>query len=125
MKNLAQVDLCDIDIALELQAAGVRFERLDYALSEVPYHLVGKLGKWTFIRSWYYWKATAPDGEGVPDDNAKAFNNHWRGQVRVAGFAGGTDVHNWLSSSGTIDSYHIDTQEGLNAFADLVRKLAK
>ena len=126
MKNLAHDETCDIDIRQELEAAGITVKTVERPRrSEVPYTLVGELGGWSFQRAWYYWIANAPEGKGIPENSAEELNRDWRKEVRVVGFAGGTDVQKWLSSHGTIDKYHIDTQEGLNAFADLVRLSAE
>ena len=129
MKNLTGTQECDIDIALELQGAGITFERVETpAHKEVPYHLIGKLIDWTFERAWTYWVVTIPEGKGIPENNAYEFNIEWSTEVRLNGLSGGTKtevITNWLSTEGTIDNYHINTQEGLNAFADLVRKLSK
>jgi hypothetical protein len=123
MKNLAGAMECDKDIRKELEEAGIEIEEADGVNSEVPYGLRGNLGYWTFTRAWYYWIAGTRAGKGIPKKHAESFNHRWRDEVRVAGFAGGTDVKSWLSPHGTIDSYHIDTQQGLNAFARLVREL--
>ncbi len=123
MKDLTKDQTCDIDIALELQEAGVKFERGEDARSEVPYHLVGKLGNWTFQRKWCYWVVTAPEGEGLPESQAEVLNRNLRKEVRVAGYSYVKDLVKWLSSRRTIDSYSIDTQKGLNTFAEIVRKL--
>lgn len=124
MINLAGVPECDAAICRELQAAGINIEEIEKKESEVPYLLIGKLGGWTFKRAWYYWMADAPIGEGIPEAAARRLNGEWFDEVRVFGYSGGARVKSWLSPRLTIDRYHIDTQEGLNAFASLVRKLA-
>jgi hypothetical protein len=120
MINLAGVETCDTDIRRELMGAGITAETVERVSSEVPYSLVGRLGDWTFERAWYYWMASTPEGMGVPEAEAEGLNQKWRREVRVAGFASGTEVGDWLSNQGTVDSYHIDTPEGLSAFARLL-----
>lgn len=125
MKNLAGVPECDVDIRQELEASGIEIVEVGRSPSEVPFSLAGKQGNWMFKRAWYYWIATASEGKGIPENEAEKLNAKWFSEVRVIGFMGGTQVKDWLSAQHTIDCYHIDTQKGLNAFADLVRTLAK
>ena len=125
MKNLAGVETCDADIRRELMGANIAVEAVEKTRSEVPYTLIGKLCGWTFKRAWYYWMASAPEGEGVHETDAESLNEQWHNEVRVAGFAGGTKVSDRLSSRKTIDSYHIDTPEGLNVLAKLIKKLSE
>lgn len=121
MKNLAGDKQCDQTIREELEAAAIPAKGVDPQRSEVPYTVIGNLEPWELKRAWYYWMASAPKGQGLSKEVAEAMNTIFRETVRVAGFAGGTDVKDWLSQQGTIDSYHIDTQEGLNAFAAVVK----
>jgi len=76
------------------------------------YHIRANAFGWVFMRAWYYWFAQGP---AIRESVARDFNEKWGEQVRVDGFAGGQNV------TGPVDSYHIDTVEGLMAFAELIR----
>ena len=78
------------------------------------YHLSATALGWTFSRAWYYWRADTVGG--IPLKEAKAFNEKWGRQVRADGHAGGKDalVH-------FVNSYHVDTLEGLKTLAALIR----
>ena len=117
MKNLAGDKACDTDILEELKEAGIPAIEEGARYFEVPYHYVGRLGNWTFRRAWYFWMVDAENGKGLSEEVAEELNLSHMREVRVAGFSGGALVEDWLSKQGTIDSYHIDTQAGLNAFA--------
>lgn len=121
MKNLAGDKQADQTIVEELKAAAIPIQGVGPQESEVPFTVIGNLEPWQFERAWYYWVAKASEGQGLPKEVAKALNVIFSETVRVQGYAGGTDVKTWLSPQGTIDSYHIDTQEGLNAFAAVVK----
>jgi hypothetical protein len=58
MQNLAGNNDADKFIKEELYLAGIPQVKIDLARSEVPYSIIGKLGKWTFRRAWYYWVAS-------------------------------------------------------------------
>ena len=67
MKNLAGNKNADETIREELYLANIPTVKVELSTSEVPYTLVGKVGKWTLTRAWYYWIATVDDGEtGMP-----------------------------------------------------------
>jgi hypothetical protein len=121
MKNLAGDSRADNTIRQELRRARIPMKDTPLGRTEVPFTVIGRLGAWTFKRAWYYWMAHAEYGKGLPEEKAEALNTRWREEVRVQGYAGGTDVAQWLTGAGTIDTYHIDTQEGLNAFAKAIR----
>lgn len=72
----------------------------------------------TFYRSDVYWVALAEDGRGIPEMTARVLNGRFFGTIRLGGMSGGYDVA-WHLRGGTVNSYHIDDQESLNAF-DLV-----
>jgi len=70
MKNLAGDKDADKQIREELYLAGIE---QDYEVSkgEVPFTVIGKIGKWKFTRAWYYWVAKVENREdGLPLDNA-------------------------------------------------------
>lgn len=182
MKNLAGVEDTDKHITQELEYAGIEITEGARSEGEVPYTLTGQLGSWRFYRAWYYWIASAPDGEGLPLDVATGLHNkeyHIKGErepdtygqaVRVVGHCGCPPPGEWVNhydaegrelvldldgkkerdwnyfvERGIIDPeehnlrfvkslesivvrseiglYHIDTQEGLNEFARVIKEL--
>ena len=77
-----------------------------------------RLYGWKFRRAWYYWAARAESVDyHVPEDLARRFNEEYKLQVRVEGFAGGQDVRN------PVGAYHIDTPSGLVALVGMLKKL--
>jgi hypothetical protein len=69
---------------------------------------------WTFYRAWYYWVCGTRHNP-ISEKAAKELNDAMGGQVRVNGFAGGTSV------DGVVDSYHVDTLDGLKALLEMIR----
>ena len=70
MKNLAGDNDADVFVKEELYLAGIPME-YEQSKGEVPYKTIGRLGKWTFRRAWYYWVATVEDlKDGLPLDIA-------------------------------------------------------
>jgi hypothetical protein len=123
MINLAGNKDCDEQVVKELNLASISIHRFYEPLNnEVPTRIMGYLGAWTFTRAWYYWVAEAPFAHGVPKHIAIEFNKKWFSDVRVDGFAGGKEVDTSQAYRPTVESYHIDTQEGLNAFADMIKQ---
>lgn len=86
---------------------------------EVPTAYLGEHCHWGFKRAWYYWIATGP---GVPPDKAEEFHKTWGKQVRVDGHCGCPSPLEWCHGF-AVGHYHIDTQEGLNAFAQLLKSI--
>jgi hypothetical protein len=127
MKNLAGDKDCDAEIITELGAAGIFLKQIERENREVPASVIGSFGCWEFRRAWYYWIATAPYGRGIPTHVARILNGIWEDVIRIGGFAGGVSVDepSFISAANTIDTYHIDSQEGLNAFAGLLRALTR
>ena len=82
------------------------------------YHVVAKGWGWTFHRAWYYWCAEADDGRAIPEKQAQDLNAAWSNEIRVRGYAGGTNVDR------PIDSYHVDTPAGLKTLVELLKELA-
>ncbi len=76
-----------------------------------------------FKRCWYYWEVNGR----IPYRAAMALwrNPVGRQYVRAAGVSGGDDPRNWMdhdSRGAYIETYHIDTQEGLSLFVATLRK---
>lgn len=129
MKNLAGETQADLHILKELGEAGIEIVEGPKSQGEVQYTLTGKLGDWNFDRAWYYWMACAQNGNGLPFAVATELHNKeysiegeqesrkYGKVIRVGGCAGAPEP------SGDISSYHIDSQEGLNALAGAIRDL--
>jgi hypothetical protein len=124
MKNLAGEETADVDIRKELQHAGITINEVPKGRTEVPYTLIGKLpckngGEFKFTRAWYYWVVSGP----VPLNVAKVLYSTAVGKrdVRVVGHCGCPPPEEWVEN-GFINSYHIDSQEGLDFFVKTLRK---
>ena len=129
MKNLAGNKDSTALASAELAVAGIPTMNA-HPYGEVGAAVQGILGPFTFRRAWVYWVA---EGE-MSEENARAINDApmptdehgtkysggrgtWGDVVRAEGFAGGQLV------TRPVDSWHIDSPEGLKFFADKVREL--
>ena len=124
MKNYAGVKDCDDALAKELEDAGIdvyRSEIFKNGKSEVNTSVIGTLDPsgWGFRRAWYYWVA---DGPGIPPEIAEELHKEWGKEVRVEGHCGCPSPLEWRKGF-AIGNYHIDTQEGLKALADVIKKI--
>ena len=138
MINLAGNKECDKIIKQELKQAGmVIFPHEEPLPYEVPSSLTGILIKdnrvvFKCIRAWYYWVIKGD----VPLEVAEILYSTPLGKkdVRVAGHCGCPPPKEWAfpkskrSDSGKIqaprfvDTYHIDSQEGLNFFVKTLKE---
>lgn len=123
MKNLAGDKNCDDTIKLELRRAGIPFVKDARHTGEVPYSVTGCLGKFTFVRAWYYWMVRG----NLPLEVAKELHENPVGKtdVRVVGHCGCPPPEEWatkLDGELFVTSYHIDSEEGLALFAETLRK---
>lgn len=86
MQNLAGNPEADEYIKRELTRCGITIVDNMKENSEVPYTVIGKLGKFEFRRAWYYWVV---DGR-VPIDIAMAlwYNPVGQTDIRVDGHCG-------------------------------------
>lgn len=121
----------DDAVKTELSLAGLSFAHLgeanegaidmgdDFRTDEVPTSIKGFWHHWKFERAWYYWRAS---GAGIPPDIAEEFHKTWGRQVRVGGDCTCPSPLEYCEGF-AVDSYHIDTQEGLNAFMALLNKI--
>lgn len=128
MQNLAGHPQATEFIAIELQKAGIPIEMLNAPWGEPRATLGGRLGKFRFRRGWVYWivddaemtEAHARQINAEPRESQDATKysggNTWGGVIRVDGFAGGRSV------GGPVDTWHIDTPDGLAYFADRLRE---
>lgn len=120
MRNLAGNAECDQFIIQELEAANIPVVQLENrAKLEVPYGVVGQLGQFEFVRNWYYYSVHGP----MPISVARKLyaDPIGRKDIRVAGYSGNIPPDRWACGLYFINDYHIDSQEGLNLFADTIR----
>jgi hypothetical protein len=112
----------DWQCASELSIAGIE-ANCDFEIfrkdREVPTKIFGSLYDWSFRRAWYYWSAIGP---GIPPAYAMELHKTHGTQVRVAGHCGCPSPLEWYKGF-AVGDYHIDTQEGLIALADTIRKI--
>lgn len=86
---------------------------------EVPCSIFAAKHGWVFERRWYYYAAKGP---GIPPDKAEEFHETWGTQVRVEGHCGCPSPLEYCHGF-AVGIYHIDTQEGLNAFVKLLASI--
>jgi len=123
MDNLADVVGCNDIISRELEIADIPYHFVGRSSSEVPFSYVGILDGWTFTRAWRYWVARAEETVlffGLADELHVSHGN----EVRVSGHGLAPAPREWYDQPWSIgvSLYHVDTQEGLNALADAIRK---
>ena len=110
-------------VVSELLEAGIALIDNDiflHSCGEVPTSVVGLLeGGWEFRRAWTYWVVKGP---GVPYDLALYFDSIWGEKVRVNGDCGCRGPKVWAKGY-PVTSYHVDTQDGLNALAKMIKSL--
>lgn len=113
----------DETVRRELAEAGIHVtEYRNINQGEVPTSFYGGTAhRWLFRRAWYYYVAK---GDGIPAEIAEVFHQTWGSQVRVNGHCGCPSPLE-QNEGFAIDSYHIDTQEGLNAFVKLLSAIHK
>ena len=110
----------DIECVSELQLANIEVARLPEVLRsrhEVRTVIVGQIGPWGFDRAWRYWIAKGP---GIPPLIAEALHTLHGTEVRVDGHCGCPSPGAWFKGF-AVGLYHVDTQEGLNALANVIR----
>jgi len=121
VNNYAGRDDIDEELTIELTTAGISVvllpEILRKSRGEVKSIVVGDLYGWEFTRAWYYWVATGP---GIPPVKAEALHATHGKVVRVAGHCGCPSPLEWYKGF-AVPMYHVDTQEGLNALAAVIR----
>lgn len=115
----------DVDdkIATELETAGIKIVRMpeSWRAREVETVIAGELNQWGFQRAWYYWVC---EGPGIPPDIAEELHKEFGQKVRVSGHCGCPSPLEWYHGF-AVGLYHVDTQRGLNALADVLRKIYK
>ena len=147
IRNLAgvPVDMATECVTGELNAAGIQWvhAKLDHR-DEVQSRVVGLMldprGRlFKFVRRWCYWSARVHEGRALSPDEATALDTSAydgprscyggdRGVlgdvVRWRGCAGGRAPASDWSDDAESHHWHIDTAEGLAAFARWVRMTA-
>lgn len=149
MKNLAGVQECDQYIRKELEEAGITAIPVEQVAGEVSYSIEGQLSCFRFSRAWYYWVV---DGDvPLEVANEMHATEIGKKDIRVAGHCGRPEPKEWafpkeeiieelglmnttfgelaeMCNKGEIDAprfvseYHIDSQEGLNLFAETIKR---
>jgi len=142
MKNLAGNMDCDAIIRAELTEAGIDVVIHERRLeNEVPARLTGELGggEFVFTRGWYYWVV---HGKVSLRTAREMYAHEDRRDVRVDGHCMSPHPDDWakptlkelrrmcddeakdpdglyemLKDCRFVETYHIDSQEGLNFFA--------
>ena len=111
----------DSVVKSELEAAGIKVAGPHEFLRrhEIYTAYIGDMCGWGFHRAWYYWVA---EGPGIPPDLAQKFHKTWGKEVRVDGHCGCPSPREWFKGF-AVGHYHIDTAEGLKAFADLLKEI--
>lgn len=124
MRNLAGATTAHADAYIEdeLTEACVPFYKGYTADGEVQATLIGEHKRFRFERAWYYWVVSGP----VPIPLAKELYEDPRGRhdVRVDGHCGCPEPEKpWteiVDGVECVTTYHIDSQDGLNLFAEKV-----
>ena len=122
MENYAGRRDADNEIAAELEAAGIKVVKMPECFRdqhEVHTNIIGELGGWGFTRAWYYWIASGP---GIPPDIAMKLHEKHGQEVRVDGHCGCPSPLEWHHGF-AVGCYHVDSQEGLNALAEVIRSI--
>jgi len=121
MNNYAGMTDKDFEIGAELMGAGIKIYKIELLRDrgEVKTSISGSLLDWSFERAWYYWVAKGP---GIPPKEADELNTKFGKEVRVDGHCGCPSPSEWFKGF-AVGHYHIDTQEGLNALANTIRKI--
>ncbi len=121
MKNLAGDANCNADIERELLEAGIKVvpETPERGRSEVPWRIVGTLRGWRFVRAWYYWMVSTKYNP-LPMAVAEELHQKLGEEIRVDGHCACPSPSEWWGER-PADHYHIDSQEGLNAFAEALK----
>jgi len=121
--NVAGHENPDDILRAELEAAGIKVfqsEILRKDKGEVKTAVVGDMGCWGFHRAWYYWVA---EGPGIPPKYAYELHKTHGKEVRVSGHCGCPDP-GYCGGFG-VGVYHVDTQAGLKALADTIKRVKK
>ena len=113
---------CDTECEAELNTAGIKVEKMPECVraswnGEVKTIVFGTLYGWSFSRAWKYWVAKGP---GLSLDYAIPLYQAWGQQVRVGGHCGCPTP--FYQGGTAVDSYHIDSSEGLVVLAETIKQ---
>jgi len=119
--NLAGREDCDVTIAEELRLAGIPSFKSTRSREEVPASIFGGIDPlgWGFRRAWRYWVAQGP---GLPPHIAEELHAKHGKECRVEGHCGAPSPLEWCHGF-AVGSYHVDSQEALNALAKTIRSV--
>lgn len=109
-------------VKAELEAAGIEVHTLPGSVrlrGEVETNVMGELCGWTFQRQWRYWVA---EGPGLPSPYCDELHEQVGGTCRVEGDCKAPSPAERFNGL-AVNMYHVDTQEALNALADMLRKV--
>ena len=123
MRNLAGDENCDQYIPYELELAEIPYHNFGFKVGgEVPTMFKGFLNGWVFERAWYYWIASS-DENLLLFKYANRLHKKFGKEVRVRGHCGCPSPEEDYNRPWDIgvSSYHVDTQEGLKALADMIK----
>lgn len=124
MKNLAGNKDCDDSVEVELRRAGIEVVSGAKSNGEVSTIITGQLEQFTFVRAWRYWMVRGH----VPLVVARELYENLIGKtdVRVVGHCDCPPPEEYAvhldGGERFVTSYHIDSQAGLQLFADTLRK---
>lgn len=147
MQNLTGVEGCDEQIKKELREAGIHLVFHEQKpRGEVATSVTGELGDLTFHRAWYYWVVNGPVrldlaqqmyanesrrdvrvaghcAAPLPDDWAEPSVENLEWQISKGGCDGKPfdpdgSIVKIIRAARNVNSYHIDSQEGLNFFVE-------
>jgi len=123
VKNYAGHPDPDDFLRAELEEAGITvhsFNFLKNGKREVDSRIMGEVHGWSFKRAWYYWVA---EGPGLPPRYANTLHETHGKAVRVEGHCGCPSPLEYRKGF-AVGMYHVDTQEGLKALADMLKRCA-
>ena len=127
MRNLAGDENCDQYIPHELELADIPYHNFGFKVGgEVPTTYKGFLDGWNFERAWYYWIARS-DENLLLFKYANRLHKKFGKEVRVGGHCGcpsPKENYNRPWDIG-VSLYHVDTQEGLLALANMIKQQTK
>lgn len=95
MINLAGNKDADSHIRNELTRCGIDSVVAETKGGEVPYTIIGKLGKFTFSRAWYYWVVSGPTPIKMAEE---LYDGPFRNDIRSGGDCGCRPPATWAHS---------------------------
>lgn len=124
MINYAGRNDVDEELRAELTEAGIHVIVVPEIMrgqvaSEIGTIICGSLHGWRFKRAWYYWVC---EGPGIEVEAAEKLHAEFGNDVRVDGHCGCPSPREWFKGL-ACGSYHVDSQEGLKALADVIKQV--